>query len=167
MFRDAVRLLWLSLANRVLRLAQVRNRPRKRGNSSLPRPGLPWRLGANAPVSRRSLIMSFTNFGETRKCRAALRCEQPSSTKATTRSLNSIGCGSTHQYPQICYKIEGITIQDQRESRISSKTTCSKHLIFHETGFSDRIQKSSSIARIALKKLAFPRSKSYHLRACC
>jgi hypothetical protein len=37
-------------------------------------PPLPCRRGASEPLSRRSLISSFTNFGDTRKCRAASRC---------------------------------------------------------------------------------------------
>lgn len=61
---------------------------------SLPRPPpLPCRRGASDSVSRRNLTRSLTNFGKTRKCRAAVRFPCPSSTYAMTRVRSSIGCG--------------------------------------------------------------------------
>ena len=94
--RDAMSFVQLhdQLAERDLAFAATRASIQSVTVASLPwPPPLPCGSGVSDPVTRRSLIKSFTNRGDTRKWRAAPRCPCPSSTNATTRSRSSIGCG--------------------------------------------------------------------------
>ena len=71
---------------------------------SLPRPGLPCRIGASEPVSRQRRTMSLTNLIKTQIRRAVSVCVKPCSTNHTARLRNSTGCGLPITEPQIYLK---------------------------------------------------------------
>lgn len=128
-------------------------------------PPFPCRRGASDPVSRRNFTRSFTNFGETRKCRAASRCPWPSSTYATTRVRSSIGCGLPISDPHICinsreshHHQSGNPESERPRNALVPRNTSCRPVLWHES----LARNVAADARPFIHPLPFSGHPKYH-----